>query len=66
MKPRRLVELHPPALPAMIESTSASRPRRSSGNSVRDLVRGFEELQELALDEPERTKKRCRLTGTSK
>jgi len=47
--PRRLVDLHPPApSPPMIEPNSILKPRRSSGNSVKDLVRGFEELQKLS------------------
>ena len=46
-KPQRMVELHP--LPPPIEKPVAppfvSRPRRSSGSSVKDLVRGFEEME---------------------
>lgn len=46
-KPQRMVELHP--LPPPVEKPVAlpfvSRPRRSSGSSVKDLVRGFEEME---------------------
>ena len=42
-KPQRLVELHPPA--PIEPPTPIPRPRRSSGSSVKDLVRGFEEIQ---------------------
>ncbi|KAF8817055.1 hypothetical protein BYT27DRAFT_6941902 [Phlegmacium glaucopus] len=56
IKPRRLVELHPPAPSPMIEPTPIPRPRRSSGNSVKDLVRDFEELRTLAHDKLKRTK----------
>jgi hypothetical protein len=42
-----MVELHP--LPPPVEKPVAlpfvSRPRRSSGSSVKDLVRGFEEME---------------------
>jgi hypothetical protein len=42
-----MVELHP--LPLPVEKPVAlpfvSRPRRSSGSSVKDLVRGFEEME---------------------
>jgi hypothetical protein len=48
-KPQRLVELHPP--PPVIEPpTPIPRPRRSSGSSVKDLVRGFEEIQAISHD----------------
>ena len=49
-KPQRLVELHPPAPLPVIESTPIPRPRRSSGSSVKDLVRGFEEIQAVTHD----------------
>jgi len=46
-KPQRLIELHP--LPPPVEKPVAlpfvPRPRRSSGSSVKDLVRGFEEME---------------------
>jgi len=46
-KPRRLIELHP--LPPPVEKSVTlpfvPRPRRSSGSSVKDLVRGFEEME---------------------
>ena len=43
-KPQRLVDLHPlPPPPPPPEPVP--RPRRSSGGSVKDLVRGFEELK---------------------
>ena len=48
-KPQRLVELHPPAPLPMIEQP-IPRPRRSSGSSVKDLVRGFEEIQAVSND----------------
>ena len=48
-KPQRLVELKPPAPPPMIEQP-IPRPRRSSGSSVKDLVRGFEEIQAVYRD----------------
>ena len=54
VKPQRLVELHPP--PPPIEPTPIPRPRRSSGSSVKDLVRGFEEIQ--ALSKPTKTSKK--------
>ncbi|TFK41544.1 hypothetical protein BDQ12DRAFT_678161 [Crucibulum laeve] len=41
-KPQRLVELHP--VP-QAEPMTIPRPRRSSGGSVKDLVRSFEEMQ---------------------
>lgn len=48
IKPRRLVELHPlpppPEKPIVAPSASV-RPRRSSGASVKDLVKGFEDIQ---------------------
>lgn len=43
MKPQRLVELHP--LPPVAEPVNVPRPRRSSGGSVKDLVRGFEDMR---------------------
>ena len=49
-KPQRLVELHPPAPLPVIEPTPIPRPRRSSGSSVKDLVRGFEEIQAVSND----------------
>lgn len=49
-KPQRLVELHPPAPPPTMEPIP--RPRRSSGNSVKDLVRGYEEIQAFSHDKP--------------
>ena len=52
-KPQRLVELRPPApLPVAIEQP-IPRPttaRRSSGSSVKDLVRGFEEVHAVSRD----------------
>lgn len=54
-KPRRLVDLHPPA-PPPFEPTPIPRPRRSSGSSVKDLVRGFEEIHSLSHDKIKRTK----------
>lgn len=50
-KPQRLVELHPPApLPVIEQPNPIPRPRRSSGSSVKDLVRGFEEIQAVTRD----------------
>ena len=49
-KPQRLVELHPPAPLPVIEPIPIPRPRRSSGSSVKDLVRGFEEIQAVSHD----------------
>ena len=50
-KPQRLVELHPPPPPPVIEQPNPiPRPRRSSGSSVKDLVRGFEEIQAVSRD----------------
>ena len=49
-KPQRLVELHSPAPLPMIEPIPIVRPRRSSGSSVKDLVRGFEEIQAVSHD----------------
>lgn len=62
VKPRRLVELHPPP-PNVIEPTPIPRPRRSSGNSVKDLVRGFEELETLVHNNK---LKRTKSTDTGK
>ena len=53
-KPQRLVELHPPAPLPVIEATPIPRPRRSSGSSVKDLVRGFEEIQAVSNDKLKR------------
>jgi hypothetical protein len=47
-KPQRLVELHPITPPASAHSHFVPRPRRSSGGSVKDLIRSFEELQQDA------------------
>ena len=51
-KPQRLVELHPPAsLPVTIEQPNPiPRPRRSSGTSVKDLVREFEQIQAVSRE----------------
>ena len=45
-KPQRLVELRPPPPPPT--PPPIPRPRRSSGSSVKDLVRGFEEIQSVS------------------
>jgi len=49
-KPKRLVDLHhivlPPTAPALPPPTP--RPRRSSGSSVKDLVKGFEQLEQAS------------------
>jgi hypothetical protein len=43
MKPHRLVDLHPTPVP--VKEQPIERPRRSSGSSVKDLVKGLEEFQ---------------------
>ncbi|KAG5653559.1 hypothetical protein H0H81_012248 [Sphagnurus paluster] len=55
-KPQRLVELHhvSPVKPKEVE---VPRPRRSSGGSVKDLVKNFEEIRKGAA-EAEKEKKR--------
>ncbi|KIM42226.1 hypothetical protein M413DRAFT_444671 [Hebeloma cylindrosporum] len=61
-KPQRMVELHP--LPPPIEKPIAPsfvRPRRSSGSSVKDLVRGFEEMENKEKERP--TVKRVKSIG---
>ena len=49
-KPKRLVDLHhillPPTAPAL--PPALPRPRRSSGSSVKDLVKGFEQLDQAS------------------
>jgi hypothetical protein len=49
-KPQRLVELHPIVPVVSPQSISAPRVRKSSGTSVKDLVRGFEELGEQVTE----------------
>lgn len=44
VQPRRLVELRPSPLPVSPERETFQRSRRSSGGSVKDLVRTFEDL----------------------
>lgn len=44
-KPQRLVELHPVTPPQPAPPVDIPRPRRSSGASVKDLVRSFEDLE---------------------
>ena len=49
-KPQRLVELHhlpPPPEKPIVASNTSLRPRRSSGASVKDLVKGFEDIDRL-------------------
>jgi hypothetical protein len=48
-KPQRMVELHP--VPPPLSVQPLPRPRRSSGSSVKDLVRCFEELDNRHLPE---------------
>lgn len=48
-KPQRLVELHPLPPPPPIEAVHVPRPRRSSGGSVKDLVKGFEEMRAASV-----------------
>ncbi|KAG5353073.1 hypothetical protein C0989_010696 [Termitomyces sp. Mn162] len=47
-KPQRLVELHRVSPPHEKEKEMVVRARRSSGGSVKDLVRGFEEMEKNA------------------
>lgn len=53
--PKRLVELvpvlPPPQEPKEFKTILVPRPRRSSGNSVKDLVRGFEQMEKITVDE---------------
>jgi len=50
-KPQRMVELHPlqPPIEKPVAPPFVSRPRRSSGNSVKDLVKGFEEMEKSTV-----------------
>lgn len=52
-KPQRLVELHPTPLPPLAEPVPIQRNRRSSGGSVKDLVKNFEHLDNEAVRKPE-------------
>jgi hypothetical protein len=46
--PKRLVELVPIPLPVSKDKTAlVPRPRRSSGSSVKDLVQGFEQMEDM-------------------
>lgn len=48
-KPKRLVELHPVTPPEVRpEPFTFPRPRRSSGGSVKDLVKNFEQIEQVA------------------
>jgi len=53
--PKRLVELvpvlPPPQEPKEFKTGIVPRPRRSSGSSVKDLVRGFEQMEKITVDE---------------
>ncbi|KAG6888946.1 hypothetical protein C0995_004801 [Termitomyces sp. Mi166 len=63
-KPQRLVELHrvsPP--PEKEKGKEVVRPRRSSGGSVKDLVRGFEEMEKKAEEQKRGELKRVRSVG---
>ena len=51
-KPQRLVELRPPPPPPT--PLPIPRPRRSSGSSVKDLVRGFEDIQSVSISSRDR------------
>lgn len=55
-KPRRLVELHPLPSPTPSRAIAIPRARRSSGGSVKDLVRTFEELDDVRATENRVTK----------
>lgn len=52
-KPQRLVELHPTPLPPPVDPVPIQRNRRSSGGSVKDLVKNFETLDNDAVRKPE-------------
>lgn len=52
-KPQRLVELNPTPLPVENINVPAPRNRRSSGGSVKDLVRNFEVMDSEAAKKPE-------------
>ncbi|KAF4581360.1 hypothetical protein EYR40_002948 [Pleurotus pulmonarius] len=47
-KPKRLVELHPVTPEVRPEPGAFPRPRRSSGGSVKDLVKNFEQIEQVA------------------
>ncbi|KDQ22271.1 hypothetical protein PLEOSDRAFT_1098282 [Pleurotus ostreatus PC15] len=48
-KPKRLVKLHPVTPPEVRSEPAAfPRPRRSSGGSVKDLVKNFEQIEQVA------------------
>ncbi|KAF9456860.1 hypothetical protein BDZ94DRAFT_1326661 [Collybia nuda] len=59
-RPQRLVELHPPPAPAPVV---VPRPRRSSGGSVKDLVRSFEQLDEVRTEAKKVELKRVKSVG---
>jgi hypothetical protein len=48
-KPQRLVALHPTPAPAPTMPVPIQRNRRSSGGSVKDLVKSFEDLDSDAV-----------------
>lgn len=52
-KPQRLVELNPTPLPPTPDPVPIRRNRRSSGGSVKDLVKNFEHLENEAVRKPE-------------
>jgi len=52
-KPQRLVDLHPTPPLTPIEPVPIQRNRRSSGGSVKDLVRSFEHLDNEGAKKPE-------------
>ncbi|KAF5380102.1 hypothetical protein D9615_006126 [Tricholomella constricta] len=63
-KPQRMVELHPVTPQEERRSVEVPRPRRSSGGSVKDLVKSFEELRKGGHEEAGRKElKRVRSVG---
>ncbi|KAG6879848.1 hypothetical protein C0992_010806, partial [Termitomyces sp. T32_za158] len=60
-KPQRLVELHRVSPPPPEKDAAVIRPRRSSASSVKDLVRGFEEMEKNAVAERAEEQKRGEL-----
>lgn len=64
-EPKRLVELRPVSPPVEhAQSVRASQARRSSGSSVKDLVRSFEEMESEKSMEMERPRSQASLRGS--